>query len=210
MVPRNSVRPANGVIGLTVLAFLSEQPQHPYEIQRLIRERHKDFAAGKTRALYHAVDRLQRDGLIATVETSRDGRRPERTVYEITEYGRDKLRAWLGDLVGMPAAEFPTFMVALSFLLTLPMSVAASRLRERIVMLEAAMAGTSAAMRTLREEHHLPRLVLLENEFVQSQRQAELAWVRSLLADIETGRLRWDWQNLGAEFRKHDAEVPLG
>jgi len=36
---------------LTILALLTERSRHPYEIQRLIRERKKDFAKSTQRAL---------------------------------------------------------------------------------------------------------------------------------------------------------------
>jgi DNA-binding PadR family transcriptional regulator len=44
-----------------VLNLLSEEPMHPYQIERIIRERHKEWAMGRTRSLYHAVDRLVAD-----------------------------------------------------------------------------------------------------------------------------------------------------
>jgi len=91
------------LVALTVLGMLSEHPSHTYEIQRQIRIRHKDFAAGKTRALYHAINELVSSGLAEPVETSRDGRRPERTVYQITEAGRLELTAWLTELLEAPA-----------------------------------------------------------------------------------------------------------
>src|SRR5690242_14900046 len=67
---------------LTVLCLLRERPMHPYEMQRLIRERHKDeFLDLKRGSLYHAMERLQAAGLVEPMETFREGRRPERTVY---------------------------------------------------------------------------------------------------------------------------------
>jgi DNA-binding PadR family transcriptional regulator len=75
------------LIGLAVLGLLTEHARHPYEMHRLMHERHKDFASGKGRTFYDAVERLQRQGLIEPVETTRAGNRPERTVYRITEEG---------------------------------------------------------------------------------------------------------------------------
>ena len=73
---------------LTVLCLLREGPLHPYEMQRLIHQRHKDKLLDLRRgSLYHAVAQLQRAGLIESVETRRAGRRPERTVYRLTRAG---------------------------------------------------------------------------------------------------------------------------
>ena len=75
-------------LALAILRLLHERPMHPYEMHQLVRDRGTDFVI-KVRAgsLYHAVERLAMLGLIAPVETGRDGRRPERTVYAITDAG---------------------------------------------------------------------------------------------------------------------------
>jgi len=179
-------------LALTVLALLLEQPRHPYEMQRLMRERHKDFAAGKARGFYDAVDRLARHGLIEPLETSREGKRPERTIYRITTEGREEFKEWLGRLLSTPVAEYPLFMVAVSFLAYLPPEAAVSTLRERAVALESALAGLDTSLRALQEQLRLPRLFLLEHEHARALRRAELEWVHAVIADIQSGRLTWD------------------
>ncbi|MGA7413607.1 MAG: hypothetical protein WBW33_24240, partial [Bryobacteraceae bacterium] len=50
---------------LAVLAFLAEKPMHPYEMQRLLGERHKDeLLILKRGSLYHAINRLLELALI--------------------------------------------------------------------------------------------------------------------------------------------------
>src|ERR671936_1214287 len=88
---------------LAVLGLLREAPMHPYEMQRQLRMRHTDeLLALKRGSLYHAIYQLQRDGLIEPVEVSREGRRPERTVYRITADGEDELINWLRELLAVP------------------------------------------------------------------------------------------------------------
>jgi DNA-binding PadR family transcriptional regulator len=180
------------LLALTILALLTEQPRHPYEVQRLIRERHKDFADGKPRALYHAVDQLLQTGAIEPVETSREGRRPERTVYRITDEGREDFLAWLHDLIEHPLSEFPAFTAAVSFLGYFPVETVIDALQGRVVALTSQVAGLDAALRVLREQLHLPRLWVLEHEYTRAIRQAELDWVQALIDDLKTGRLTWD------------------
>lgn len=188
----SKVRTSRDVIALTVLALLTERPLHPYEMQRLMRERHKDFAIGKARSFYDAVNRLLRDGLIEALETSREGKRPERTTYRITDEGREELGSWLDELLSTPAVEYPLFTVAMNFLAFLSPAAAVQALQERVINLEGALAGLDGVMRVLREQAGLPRLVLLEHEHTQALRKAELEWVRSIIADIQAGRLSWD------------------
>ena len=193
------------LLALTVLGLLSEQPRHPYDIQRLIRERHKDFAADKARGLYHAVSRLVSGGLIEPMETTREGHRPERTIYRVTDEGREELETWLIDLLQHPVSDHPTFTAAVSFLGYLTPTAARDALQARTVGLEAEIAGIDAALRVLRTDLKLPRLVLLEHECKRALRAAELDWIRGLVEDIQRRRLRWDSQALGLLFADHVA-----
>src|SRR5271166_4427196 len=83
---------------------------HPYEMRALMRERGHDRAFTiREPSVYDTVARLASRGFIEPVEVSREGRRPERTVYAITEAGRDELLVWLRDLTSEPAADSPAF-----------------------------------------------------------------------------------------------------
>ena len=59
-----------GIWEIAVLALLREGPMHPYQMQSLLRLRHKDeILALKRGSLYHAIGRLVRDELIAAKST---------------------------------------------------------------------------------------------------------------------------------------------
>jgi len=177
-------------LALTILALLMEQPRHPYEIQRLIRERKKDFAYSSQRALYHAIERLVKAELILPLETNREGNRPERTIYQMTDEGRDNFIGLLGELLARPLPEYPLFTAAISFLAHLPMETALQALQTRSVELEGELASINARLQGLQQSLH--RLLLLELEYIRALRQGELAWIHALLQDIRDGRLIWD------------------
>jgi DNA-binding PadR family transcriptional regulator len=180
---------------LTVLCLLRLRPMHPYELQRLIREWHKDdFLDLKRGSLYHAIDRLRNAGLIDPVETTREGRRPERTVYRLTEQGEREVRDWLRELLARPGRESMPFFAALSFLPVLTPEDAQAQLQERLSLLVSEIAGLSAALETMVPK--IGRLPLLEVEYARAMREAEVAWVKALLKDLRSGRLRWDPQAL--------------
>jgi len=44
---------------------------------------------------------------------------------------------------------------------------------------------------TASREHGVPRLHLLEHEYLQTTTSAELAWVRAVSRDIRAGALTW-------------------
>lgn len=178
-------------LSLVILELLTEHAMHPYEMQQLIRERHTDQVV-KVRAgsLYHTVERLCRAGLIEAVETGRAGRRPERTVYEITEAGRDQFQANLRELVRTPETEYPLFGVAVEMLGRLARPEAKDLLRHRAVMLEARLAGGEQVLAALTKTG-LPRIYLIDTEYLMAMCRAELAWVRRLVDEIGSGELPW-------------------
>src|SRR3954453_10040591 len=101
---------------LAVLRLLADEQLHPYEMQQRIREHAIDkVVKDAPGALYHAVARLAEQGLIEPVETSREGRRPERTVYAITEAGRDEARSRLRAFTTRPVPGYTPFGTAPSF-----------------------------------------------------------------------------------------------
>jgi len=192
-VPTNPYRTLTP-LSLVILDLLTERAMHPYEMQQLIRERHMDQVV-KVRAgsLYHTVERLCRTGLIEAVETGREGRRPERTVYEITEAGRDQFHANLRELIRVPEAEYPLFGVAMAMLDALPAQEAKELLRRRTVALEARLAGGEQTLAALAKSG-LPRIHTIETEYLLAMCRGELAWVRQLMDEIDTGDLPWPGQ----------------
>jgi DNA-binding PadR family transcriptional regulator len=164
---------------------------HPYEMQRLIRQRKNDnFLDLKRGSLYHAIGRLQRAGLIEPIATTREGRRPERTVYRLTEAGGHEVRDWLRELLANPARDSIQFFAALSFVAHLEPADVREQLEARAGLLETEVAGMDRALETLTPK--IGRLVLVEVEYARAMRRAELAWVRALIEDLRAARLTWD------------------
>ena len=181
---------------------------HPYEMQRLLRERHKDdILVLKRGSLYHAVNRLLRADLIEAVATGRTGGRPERTTYRLLPAGQQQLRRWLMQMLAVPRHEPSEFMGAVSFLVYLSpdeaitqLAARAARLEEEILALGATIKGAVA---------RVTRINLLESEYLLALRRAELTWVRGVLADVRSRRLRWDLEAiLGRTVRARTARAP--
>jgi DNA-binding PadR family transcriptional regulator len=192
MKPRSHRR---SPLALAVLGLLYEAPMHPYRMQQLIKERGKDEVVNvrERASIYQTIDRLQRAGLITVAETARDEKRPERTVYRLTEEGREITRDWLREMLSTPAREFPAFPVALAFLPLLTPAGALRQLEVRSFRLAADLARLEAEVGAARDV--LPRLFLIESEYLLAMARAELAWVRALADDLRAGRLTWseDW-----------------
>jgi DNA-binding PadR family transcriptional regulator len=181
----NRTQPKTPGLALSVLSLLLESPMHPYEMKMRIKERgHEQVIQVRGGSLYDTVERLHRQGLIQPRETEREGRRPERTVYTITDAGRDELRAWLRQLLAEPAHEYPKFAAALAFMLTLDREEVVRLLRTRMSLMKGQIAGDDALLGSFVKQG-LPRVVLIEGEYTQAIRRAEVDWIRSLIGEIE-------------------------
>lgn len=175
---------------LVILSLLAEADRHPYQMRRLCREPGKDALLDlPPGGLYRTVDRLARLGLVEPVETSRQGRFPERTVYRITPRGADELHQWMRSIISVPGREFADLVAALTHVANLEADDALAQLEARMPRLEAEIAGFDALMRSL--SRSVPRAFLLAVELVRALRQAELEWVRSIVADLRSGELTW-------------------
>ncbi len=154
---------------------------HPYQMQSLLRLRHKDeILALKRGSLYHAIGRLVRDELIAAKSTTRNGRRPERTTYAITAAGRKEFTRVLRQIIAVPRRESSEFMAAMSFLVHLTPAEALPRLDERAQHLENEIALRSAGVAAA--SARVLRINLVESEYLIAMLKAELAWVRNLIS----------------------------
>lgn len=178
-------------LALSILELLDEEPQHPYEMASRMRIRHHDeFIRLNFGTLYHSVEVLERNGWIVPLERERPGRRPERTIYELTQSGREVLTSTLAELLRRPRKEYPHFAAGLMFMHHLTAAQAAAHLHERAVALDMIIGKFNAVLRELLQQG-VTRLALIEVEHKIAMLDAERKWVRGLEQEITEGKLEW-------------------
>jgi DNA-binding PadR family transcriptional regulator len=183
-VPRRS----RNTLALAVLGLLMERPSHPYEMAQTLRRRNKGTSFKVTTgSLYDVVEGLERDGWIRAVETSRDGNRPERTVYEHTELGLAEFQRWIDELIRVPVNEFPKFIAAVSYVGVLGVDGAVGALTERADRLAETVEQTDEYVGRVQA----PRLFMIEVEYAQAMRRAEVEWLRRTAAEMADGEITW-------------------
>lgn len=183
--------------GIAILSLLWRQPMHPYEMRHRIRVQEIDRVMKVTHGtLYSTVDRLAAAGLLQPVETSREGRRPERTVYEITDLGRDQLVDALRDGLMRITPDYPGLAMVLAFAQLLEPAEVTQLLERRSVEAESQLsgmnAGIDAALKQRAKGFQLNRANLLEAEYMIALKRAEVDWLQAIVADLREGRLTWD------------------
>jgi len=197
-------RRVGNLMGLAVLSSVVFRPLHPYEMANTLRGwgKDRDFEI-KWGSLYTVVRNLAKHGLIAEVESSREGRRPERTVYRLTDEGLAELLDWARELLSEAEPELPRFRAGLSVMAVLGPDEVVTLLHQRLAAVERQISETEAT----RQVHapRVPRLFLIELEYDLAMLAAEAAWMRSLIDEIDGGTL----PGL-AEWRVHHetGEVP--
>ncbi len=191
-------------LALAVLVSLAERPMHPYEVATTLRSRAKHESIKLNYgSLYTVVNSLLRLGLIEPVETEREGGRPERTVYRITDPGLLEMTDWLSELISTPVKEYTRFEAGLSLLPALSPADAVWLLTERARHLEAEV-GRLRSLHAEAAAKQFPRLFAVEGEYHLALLEADLAYTRRLAQEIEDHTLggveQWRAAHEGSPF----------
>ncbi|WP_150242385.1 PadR family transcriptional regulator [Streptomyces albofaciens] len=197
--------PKLNLISLAILELLDERNMHPYEMQQTLRDRGRDRLVKLTvGSLYHAVERLEKFRLIEAVDTSRQGRLPERTVYSITADGRAAFTDRLREMVSTPAPEYLEFPLALAFLHVLGREEAIEWLTWRAAMLEAEIAAEETVAARL-TGFGTEELYFLDLTWQTAAARAQLEWIRTVVERLASGALPWPSEAAG---RQQELKLP--
>ncbi|UOQ87837.1 PadR family transcriptional regulator [Agromyces endophyticus] len=178
-------------LGVTVLALLVERDMHAYEMYQLMLERKEDKVVKVSPgSVYRAVERFAADGLIDEVVVERQGNRPERTVYAITETGREALRETITAMLRRHVNEFPEFPVAIGEAHNLPAGEVVELLGERLDSIREVLAAIDGSLERI-AERELPTAYVLDLHYSRALLAAEATWLEQTIDDLGSGALAW-------------------
>ncbi len=189
-------RKVSNLMALAILSAVTHRPMHPYEMAAALRGWGKDRDMEiKWGSLYTVVQNMVKHGLLEELGSTRQGRRPERTVYQITAAGRAELVDWTRELLSVTERELPRFRAGLSVMVVLAPDEVTSLLQQRFLLLQQAIAEMRQSLQHDLDE--VPRLFLIEVEYDLAILAAEAAWVGSLLAELTSETLPGlrEWHN---------------
>jgi DNA-binding PadR family transcriptional regulator len=174
---------------LLILGVLHRGDFHPYEVKRRLEaamvECYIDVDVG---TLYYAVRKLEKDKLIEAVAQERVARGGMRTIYRITETGRDEFRDGLHRQFDKEGPASQTLYGALLFIHLADRTVVEDALRRRIARLDelidklGPIRSELAPVLSTGGDHLIRHL--------DQQRRTDRDWLKSLLADIEANGIR--------------------
>ncbi|MBF4562442.1 PadR family transcriptional regulator [Microbacterium sp. VKM Ac-2870] len=181
-------------LGVMVLALLREDDMHPYEMIRLMRHRHDDRILSVTNGtMYHTVARLEKSGLVADIGVDRDGNRPERTTYRLTDAGHAAVVDWVRR--ELPRLDRPTeFRVALAEAHNLARDETIALLSTRLAALARTRDDLADGIRHARESAAPPSVIeqyLIEVDRDRALLAADHDWLAALLERLAHPDFVW-------------------
>lgn len=157
---------------------------HPYEVGVTMRQRRiSDTIKLNTGSLYAVIENLLKNKLIQPTGTEREGRHPERTVYEPTEAGKEELFDWLRSLLRTPTKEYPQFAAGLSFVAHLAPLEVNELLEDRIRAVDKQIQDVRSSMKAILDMG-IDRLFVIEQEYSLALLEAERNWLDRFIQAI--------------------------
>jgi DNA-binding PadR family transcriptional regulator len=173
---------------LVILGFLRGQPLYGYEIKRMIEQIMGDWTNIAFGSIYFALKKLAEEGFVEKAGTEQEGSRPSRTVYRITDAGREEFLRLLRKMWDGVEPQYYTFDIALTFMEALPIEEVKRHLRKRVTHLEHILQYLEAHQAEELADEHVPdRLASAVFDHHRRHLQAELDWTRELLQNVEQG-----------------------
>lgn len=178
-------------LGLSVLALANERPMHPYEMYQLLLDRHEDrLVKVRPGSLYHTVNRLEAEHLLEVTGTEREGNRPQRTTYRITDDGRAALTSALREQLAAVVNEYPRFPQALSEAHNLPSREVGALLTARADALDARRSDRDDVISQLTSDG-VPRQYWLDLAHAAAVEETEARWLRNLSRELNAESMEW-------------------
>ncbi|MGV9713449.1 PadR family transcriptional regulator [Gordonia sp. NPDC003424] len=178
-------------LAVLVLGLVGERPMHPYEMFQTTVERREDrLAKFRPGTMYHTVDRLAAQGLIEVYDVQREGNRPERTVYSITDAGRRALDESLEQILARHPVEYPELYLALSEAHGLPRRRVIELLGERLVAMRASFNDVVEAVDASAALGQ-PEMFRLDAGCRIATLRAQIDWLDDLVDRLENSTIDW-------------------
>lgn len=189
MAAANQKRDTRGdATRLMILGHLRERRAHGYEIQQWMRAQQMDrWSTVLPGSVYHALKRMEREGLVEAVAEERTGDRL-RKVYAITRDGERALLAIVRRLLArQPHPTRSDFALAVGWLDALPPEEAVRILEANVRRLEQARELWETG-RAIKEKYGMPAVATAAFDNARQVLDADIAFVRTLIRLVQEGR----------------------
>jgi DNA-binding PadR family transcriptional regulator len=174
-------------VRLVILGLLRERPLYGYEIKQILEESMSDWTSIAFGSIYFALDKLADEKFVEKVEVEQTGRRPSRSVYQITAAGKQEFLRLLREEWRQVERSYYSIDLCLYFLNSLPIEEVKKSLRIRQVDLEKALDHLQAHREQQLTLPEVPRLASAIFDHSLAHTRTELDWVTDLVHKLERG-----------------------
>lgn len=186
---------------LLVLGAVRETgPVHGYDLRReLLSWGAEEWANVTPGSVYNALKTLVREGMLEVVGTDRQGARPERTTYRITEDGEEDLWRLLRENLWQSGLPNHPLLAGLAFLPLFPRDELAEAIRHRADKLRAQATQRRSEARMIAASDYaspggIPPHVAESFRLTAALLEGEAAWASDLAERLERGDLDGLWK----------------
>lgn len=177
-------------VRMVILGLLREKPLYGYEIKQVIEEHMSDWTSIAFGSIYFALDKLAGEGFVEKASVEKEGRRPSRSVYQISQNGREEFLRLLREGWQQVEQQYFSLDICLFFMQALQPEEIKAYLRAR----QSALQGVLQHIQSHRDEQMnqpdiLPVAQAIFDHSIAHTR-AELEWLTDLLKKIEAGVIK--------------------
>ena len=172
---------------LVILGLLRERPLYGYEIKQIIEEHMGDWTNIAFGSIYFALGKLAEEGFIKKIATEQEGKRPSRSVYQITQAGQDEFLRLLREALREVERHYYTIDIGLAFMEALPREEAQGYLRGRVAELKATLEHVQEHRAEQLASQEVPSSAAAVFDHSLAHFQAELNWTWDILDKMERG-----------------------
>ena len=163
---------------------------HGYQVRReLLSWSAEKWANVQPGSVYHALKKMNSEGLLEQVDVEPGQSGPDRTAYRLTVDGEQEYQVLLAKALSDPELNHPDLSAAISLMTTLPRARVINLLRHRLVHLEAEQRRARLMLEELKSNielgtpEHVGELYRLWNGITDTS----LAWLEGLIGRLEAG-----------------------
>jgi DNA-binding PadR family transcriptional regulator len=175
---------------LVILGLLRRRPLHGYEIKHIIEEHMGDWTSIAFGSIYFALNKLTEEEFVELAGTEQQGNRPSRTIYQITDAGRNEFMRLLRQNWQEVEHQQFDFDIALFFMDALSEEEIEEYLKGRVARLETTLEQIRAHRAEQMANQQVPRTAAAIFDHSLAHYEAELGWTRGVLQSIRSGQ--WD------------------
>ncbi|MCF7943654.1 MAG: PadR family transcriptional regulator [Spirochaetia bacterium] len=174
-------------VRMVILGLLREQLLHGYEIKHIIEEHMGDWTSIAFGSIYFALGKLSEEGFVEVASVEQEGNRPSRSVYQITDSGREEFMRLLREGWQKVERQYYDFDVCLFFMRHLPQNEVKVYLQRRRDILEEILEHIECHRSEQLSMPEVPALADAIFNHTKFHTRAELQWVSDLITKLESG-----------------------